>query len=130
MMPLPRVVLVTGANTGIGYEIVKAFLESARTYHILLGSRDFDKGREAAIAVRGEVKASMNTVEAIQLDLTSDASIGSAFERVNSNLGRLDYLINNAGKITCVIFQRHQSNQNLSRGYNGYRLYCWQAILA
>jgi NAD(P)-dependent dehydrogenase (short-subunit alcohol dehydrogenase family) len=106
-MPLPRVVLVTGANTGIGYEIVKAFLESARAYHVLLGSRDFDKGKEAVAALQSEVETSMNTAEAIQLDLTSDASIESAFETVNSTLGRLDYLINNAGKIRCTIFWWH-----------------------
>lgn len=73
-MPLPRVVLVTGANTAIGYEIVKAFLESARAYHILSGNRNFDKGNEAVAALQPEVETSMNAAEAIQLDLTRDAS--------------------------------------------------------
>jgi NAD(P)-dependent dehydrogenase (short-subunit alcohol dehydrogenase family) len=97
-MPLPRVILVTGANTGIGYETVKAFLESARAYHVILGSRNLDKGKEAVAALKQQVPNTRNTVEVIQLDLTSDESIQSAYEQVESSHGRLDYLINNAGK--------------------------------
>lgn len=96
-MANPRVVLVTGANGGIGYEIVKAFLQSARSYHIFLASRDLDRGLSAVATLKTEVPNSMNTVEAIQVDLTSDESIYESYKRVQSKPGQLDYLINNAG---------------------------------
>ena len=96
-MATPRVVLVTGANTGIGYETVKAFLESPRSYHVLLGSRNLDKGKEAVATLQKELPNMKNSVEAIQIDLTSDESIEEAYEKVKASPGRLDYLVNNAG---------------------------------
>ena len=96
-MAASRVVLVTGANTGIGYETVKAFLESARSYHVLLGSRNLDKGKEAVATLQKELPNMKNIVEAIQVDLTSDESIEKAYEKVKASPGRLDYLVNNAG---------------------------------
>lgn len=100
-MPLPRVVLITGANSGIGYETVKAFLESARSYHILLGARSLEKGKEAIATLQREYPNSRNTIEGIQVDLANDDSIEKAYEQVKASLGRLDCLINNAG-MYCV----------------------------
>jgi len=42
-----KIVLVTGANQGIGFEIAKA-LSSKPGYHVLLGSRNAQRGTEAA----------------------------------------------------------------------------------
>uniref|UniRef100_L2G849 Short-chain dehydrogenase n=1 Tax=Colletotrichum fructicola (strain Nara gc5) TaxID=1213859 RepID=L2G849_COLFN len=47
-MSAKRVALITGANTGIGYETIKALPSSDRSYHILLGSRSMEKGAAAA----------------------------------------------------------------------------------
>ncbi|KAJ8125095.1 hypothetical protein O1611_g8545 [Lasiodiplodia mahajangana] len=92
-----KVVLVTGANHGIGYETVKAFLESPNRYHVYLGSRSLEKGREALENVQTECPSATNTIEVLQLDLNSDESIERAFEVVKDGQGRLDVLINNAG---------------------------------
>ncbi|RYP07735.1 hypothetical protein DL764_002354 [Monosporascus ibericus] len=92
-----RFVLVTGANNGIGYETVKALLQSDRAYHIFLGSRSLEKAKRAAERLRKEVPAATNTVEILPVDLTSDQSIENAFEQVKSGPERLDILINNAG---------------------------------
>ena len=96
-MPSQKIVLVTGANKGIGYEIVKALLASTKPYHVLLGSRSLESGHEAAAKLRDELPDTANSVEPIQLDLNSDTSIQSAFETVQASHGRLDVLINNAG---------------------------------
>ena len=97
-MASQKVVLITGANDGIGYEVVKALLESDKAkYHVFLGSRSLEKGRLAIEKLRLEVPTSSNTVELIQIDVTSDDSIQKAFEQVDAQPGHLDVLVNNAG---------------------------------
>ncbi|ETS80931.1 hypothetical protein PFICI_08460 [Pestalotiopsis fici W106-1] len=92
-----RIVLITGGNTGIGYEAVKAFLQSDRPYHILMGSRSIDKARAAIEKVKSEVPGTTNTVDVVQLDIASDQSIQKAFDYVKASFNRVDALVNNAG---------------------------------
>jgi NAD(P)-dependent dehydrogenase (short-subunit alcohol dehydrogenase family) len=81
------VALVTGANQGIGLQIAKEL--AAKNFIVLVGSRDFARGKEAAKAIEGDARA-------LQLDVTDQASIAVAAERIRNELGRLDVLINNA----------------------------------
>ena len=96
-MPSPKVVLVTGGNNGIGYEAVKVLFQSHRAYRILLGSRSLEKAKRAIETLHNECPGSTNTVETVQVDLTSDESIEKAFEQVKASPGHLDVLVNNAG---------------------------------
>jgi NAD(P)-dependent dehydrogenase (short-subunit alcohol dehydrogenase family) len=82
------VALVTGANKGIGLQIAKDLV--AHGFTVLVGSRDLENGETAARSVEGDARA-------VQLDVTDQASIAAAAERIRSELGRLDVLINNAG---------------------------------
>ena len=93
------VVFITGGNTGIGYETVKALLQSDKAYHVILGSRSLDKAQLAIETLHNECSDSSSTVKAIQLDLTSDESNEKASEQVKASPGHIDVLINNAG--TC-----------------------------
>ncbi|KIX00614.1 uncharacterized protein Z518_09679 [Rhinocladiella mackenziei CBS 650.93] len=86
------IVLVTGGNTGIGYEIVKKLASENRTFQVLMGCRDTVKG-EAAVASMG---APIN-VNPIQLDITDDESIEHCYLAIDQNFGKLDILVNNAG---------------------------------
>ncbi|KAI0486674.1 NAD(P)-binding protein [Xylaria cf. heliscus] len=94
------IVLISGANRGIGLEIVKALLESAPSetnsapYHVYLGSRDLQRGKAIAASLPA---AHGNTVSAIQLEITSPESVSNAVATVKAESGRLDVLINNAG---------------------------------
>lgn len=96
-MASAKVVLVTGANSGLGYETVKALLQSPKAYHVLLGSRTLEKAKLAIEALRKECPEVTNTVEALEVDLISDDSIEKAFEQVKVSPGCLDCLFNNAG---------------------------------
>jgi NAD(P)-dependent dehydrogenase (short-subunit alcohol dehydrogenase family) len=96
-MSAKRIVFVTGANKHIGYEIVKALLQSDKPYHVYLGSRSLERGQQAVTTLQKECADSPNTVEAVQVDITSDSSIESAFETVKTSRGYIDTLINNAG---------------------------------
>lgn len=85
-------VLITGANKGIGLETAKQLLQKG--FYVYLGSRDLQKGMEAADKLKAE---GLGHVEAIQLDVTDEDSVNAAREQVGSKTEALDVLINNAG---------------------------------
>jgi NAD(P)-dependent dehydrogenase (short-subunit alcohol dehydrogenase family) len=93
-----KVILITGGNGGLGYEAVKAFFESDKAYHVFMGSRSVEKGKEAIDKLRQESPNATNTLDLVQLDLASDESIDQAFAQVQSEVGHIDALLNNAGK--------------------------------
>lgn len=83
-----RITLVTGANQGVGLQVAKELVANGDT--VLLGSRNFERGEAAAREIgAGAVP--------IQLDVTDLASIAAAAERIRTEFGRLDLLVNNAG---------------------------------
>lgn len=104
-MEAPKIILVTGGNTGLGYEIVKALLESAKPYHVLLGSRSVEKGNAAVEKLKGDISELKNNVEVVPVDLASDESIEAACEYIRSTFGRLDALVNNAGMLAKLFFE-------------------------
>lgn len=85
------IVLISGANQGVGFEIVKK-LSNDPKFHILMGTRSLSNGQAAISSLPNGV-----VVEPIELDVTSDPSIAAAADVVASKYGRLDVLINNAG---------------------------------
>ncbi|KAF2499029.1 NAD(P)-binding protein [Lophium mytilinum] len=92
-MASKTIVLVTGGNTGIGYETVaKLAADHASTHHILMGTRSLTKGAAALKAL-----GSPSNVSPLELDITSDASITAAAAHIKDTYGKLDVLINNAG---------------------------------
>ena len=99
-MASSKIVLITGGNNGIGYETVKALLQSNKAYHVLLGSRSLEKAKLAIETLHKECPESNSTVEALQVDLTRDESIEKAFEQVKASPGHVDVLINNGGMHT------------------------------
>ncbi|WP_058999111.1 SDR family oxidoreductase [Leptolyngbya sp. NIES-2104] len=82
-----RIALITGANQGIGLQIAKEMAQHGFT--VLVGSRNFENGETAAKSIGANAHA-------LQLDVTDRASIAAAVERVRSEFGRLDVLVNNA----------------------------------
>lgn len=85
-------VLVTGANQGIGRAVATA-LATKHSYHVIIGSRKLEAGEELA----KELRNSGHEASAIQLDLESRQSIEAAVEKLGADFGHLDVLVNNAG---------------------------------
>lgn len=85
-------VLISGANQGLGLEMVKKLATENPGYHVLMGCRSLEKGQAAIESLPSNL-----SVEPIQLDITDDSSISKAVAIVEEKYGRLDVLINNAG---------------------------------
>lgn len=83
------IALVTGANKGIGLAAAGRLAELGWT--VLLGSRDPERGAAAVTELGGL------DVRAVELDVTSEASVRNAAKLVDADYGRLDVLVNNAG---------------------------------
>ncbi len=84
--------LVTGANKGIGFEVVKQLAQQG--FFVYLGSRDAEKGKAAVEQLKSE---GVSSVEAIALDVTSDESVKAARTVLGGKIQVLDVLVNNAG---------------------------------
>jgi NAD(P)-dependent dehydrogenase (short-subunit alcohol dehydrogenase family) len=88
-----RIALVTGANSGIGYETARALAEHGA--HVILACRESEKGRRARDKLESELERS--SLELLHLDLADLYSVRAAAERVLARHARLDILVNNAG---------------------------------
>jgi NADP-dependent 3-hydroxy acid dehydrogenase YdfG len=96
------IVLVTGANTGLGYEIIKALYQSSTSYEIIVGARSTSKADDAVKKLQSEVGSSPSSLSTVVVDVQSDDSIAKATEELTQRHGKLDVLINNAGKASLV----------------------------
>eukprot|EP00026_Physarum_polycephalum_P016049 Phypoly_transcript_16880.p1 GENE.Phypoly_transcript_16880~~Phypoly_transcript_16880.p1 ORF type:complete len:244 (+),score=46.63 Phypoly_transcript_16880:87-818(+) len=89
---MARVILVTGANQGIGFEIVRQLAQQGHT--VFLGARSVEKGKEAVAQLH---KDNLTTVRALTLDVTSQDSVNAAVKDFSAHHAHLDVLVNNAG---------------------------------
>ena len=97
-----RVALVTGANRGIGLEVIRQL--ALRGFTTILGARDAQKGTEAARSLQqGGLK-----IIPVQLDVTDQQSIDAAKHLVEERFGKLDVLINNAA----ILYDSWQRAEN------------------
>ena len=80
-----RTVVITGANSGIGFEAAKVLAEAGAT--VVLGCRDLERGREAAERIGGDT-------DVREVDTSSLASVRAFAETIDRPI---DVLINNAG---------------------------------
>src|ERR1700757_1271995 len=84
-----KVAVVTGANRGIGLEVVRQLAEKG--FRVVLGSRELSKGEQAARAI-----ANKNVI-AREVDVSDDASVRRFADQFAKEFGRVDVLVNNAG---------------------------------
>ncbi|KAJ7614358.1 hypothetical protein FB45DRAFT_936727 [Roridomyces roridus] len=94
-MSTSKVILVTGSNTGIGYELVH--LLAAKGHTVYLASRKESAGTEAVAKIKRERNLTQGANPLVQLDVTDGASIDAAVAKIQKEEGKLHVLVNNAG---------------------------------
>jgi NAD(P)-dependent dehydrogenase (short-subunit alcohol dehydrogenase family) len=90
-----RTVLITGANSGLGFEATKAFAAKGAT--VIMACRSLDRGQEAATEIKTDITETGATLNVRQCDLASLESINSFTDGVTDDYDDLDILCNNAG---------------------------------
>ena len=91
-----RIALVTGANKGIGFEVVRQL--ARKGFHVFLGARDEKAGNAAVEKLHRENTARSGITAAfLKIDVSDPDSIRSAAEEFSKKSDRLDTLVNNAG---------------------------------
>ena len=94
----PPIAIVTGSNTGIGYETASSLVE--RGYKVILACRDEKKGKKAAKDINSMIGNKKECGEAIfetTLDLSSLASVRLFSDYFSKKYNHLNVLVNNAG---------------------------------
>src|ERR671932_863797 len=90
-MTSEKIALVTGANKGIGLEIVRQLATAG--FRVFLTARDRQRGEEASQTLQQD---GLN-VEFLQLDVSDESSIDRLATELESRIDHLDVLVNNAG---------------------------------
>lgn len=88
-----KTAIVTGANSGLGYEVAKGLAEKGA--QVILACRSADKAAKALAELRAAVPNAK--VEVMELDLASLASVRRFAENFKAKYKALDILCNNAG---------------------------------
>lgn len=92
-----RVVVITGANSGIGKETAVGLARKGAT--TVLACRDKDKAANAADEIRRRAGAGAGDVQVVALDLADLTSVAACAEELTGRFDRLHVLVNNAGGI-------------------------------
>jgi len=82
-----RVALASGGNRGLGLEVCRQLAERGHT--VVMGSRDDEQGRTAAVGLPGGVVVR-------ELDVADPGSVERLSRSIEEEFGRLDILVNNA----------------------------------
>ncbi|KAF2649284.1 NAD(P)-binding protein [Lophiostoma macrostomum CBS 122681] len=94
----PKIILVTGANRGLGNAITHALASAYPQHTYILGIRTLSSSTTALTDLRAAFPDT--TFSAIELDVSSDASIAAAAAHLTATYPHLDVLVNNAGIAT------------------------------
>ncbi|CAI6297594.1 unnamed protein product [Periconia digitata] len=90
-----RIILVTGANTGIGYDTALYLARADSSNHVIVSARNEQRGLDALQKLQDmKPKGSLSFQK---LDVSSDDSIFTAVKEIEANFDKVDVLVNNAG---------------------------------
>lgn len=108
-----RVIVVTGANSGLGYYTSRALAQKGG--RVIMACRNLERGEEARQRLMKE--SPLHAPEVWQLDLASLDSVKRFAKKYNDEEGRLDLLINNAG-LMAIPYYKTEDGFEMQFGVN------------
>lgn len=118
-----KVVVITGANTGIGKETAREL--SRRGAEVVMACRDLQKAEEAAKEISAETN---NKVTTLKLDLASLSSVRTAAQQLIAQQPKIHILINNAGVMVCPQWKTEDGFE-MQLGVNHLGHFLWTLLL-
>lgn len=119
-----RVIVVTGASSGLGKEISKVLLQKNAT--LVMAVRNLDKGKQVAAQLKANFAGAK--LEVMKLDLSDLASIRAFADAFTAKYTQLDVLINNAGVMTCP-FSKTKDGFEVQMGTNHFGTFALTGLL-
>jgi len=110
---LGQVIIVTGGNTGLGYEAANVFAKKGAT--VVLACRSLPRGEDAKKKILADTPNAH--VDVMKLDLASLTSIRDFVQAFKSKYTRLDILLNNAGIMT-IPYEKTEDGFEKQNGVN------------
>lgn len=92
-----KIIVISGANSGIGYDAAYMLANASPNNHVVMTARSAAKGIKAFEEL--QARKPQGTLSFLELDINSDASVATFVEKLTAEFGVLDVLVNNAGII-------------------------------
>jgi 3-oxoacyl-[acyl-carrier protein] reductase len=89
---MTKIALVTGANSGMGAVIAQRLAKEGMMVFI-----NYVENEESAKEINQNILSSGQKSQIVRADITDESQVKDMFAVINTNYGKLDYLINNAG---------------------------------
>ncbi len=96
-----RVILITGANSGIGFEAARVF--ARKNAEVIMACRNMEKGKKATAEIMQETPTAQIALK--ELNLASLDSVRNFATEINEEYEKLDILINNAGVMATPFYK-------------------------
>jgi len=116
-----KTALITGGNTGIGYETAISLLQ--KDYDVILGCRNEEKGRAAMNKLEPFARKGGSSIELAVFDLADLHSVSDYTKRALDADRPIDVLLNNAGVMACPLMRTKQGfEQQIGVNHLGHYL--------
>ncbi|KAM0331341.1 hypothetical protein ACHAQA_003013 [Verticillium albo-atrum] len=93
-----KIILITGANSGIGFDTAAKLSNASPQYHVVVTARSSVRGLQALAELQAFEPA--GSLSFLELDVSSDDSIIAAARKLTEDFGVIDVVVNNAGIFT------------------------------
>ena len=119
-----KIIIVTGGNSGLGFEAVKMF--ASKDAKIIMAARSEERATEAINSIKEEYSSA--DIEFMKLDLSSKESIKSFVKEYKNKYTKIDVLLNNAGVMTTP-YMLTEDGLELQQGINHFGHFYLTALL-
>ncbi|CAI9101761.1 OLC1v1039168C1 [Oldenlandia corymbosa var. corymbosa] len=126
MAAATRYAVVTGANKGVGFEVVRQLVSHGII--VVLTARDEKRGLDALHKLKESGGFFGDRLLFHQLDVADSSSVDSLAGFIKNQFGRLDILVNNAGVLGCHINEDKIKASSAARGRSGTSQVSWGVV--